>query len=110
LILSPEISLGLGNQGFLSPDGLSYSFDHRANGFARGEGFVSLVIKPVHLAVRDGDMIRAVIRSSGSNSDGRTPGLTQPSAEAQETLIRQVYARAALDFKSTHYFEAHGGL
>ncbi|KAH7310724.1 hypothetical protein B0I35DRAFT_439590 [Stachybotrys elegans] len=108
LILGPEVSMGLANQGFLSPDSLCYSFDHRANGFSRGEGIIAMIFKPLSSALQDGDMIRAVIRGTGANSDGHTPGLTQPSSEAQERLIRQVYQRAGLDFASTRYFEAHG--
>ena len=95
---------------FLSPDSRCYSFDHRANGYARGEGVIALIVKPVSAAVRDGNMIRAVIRSSGSNQDGHTPGLTQPSPQAQEDLIRSVYKKAELPFDLTRYFEAHGKL
>ncbi len=91
LMLGPEGSVLLSGGGFLSPDSVCWSFDHRANGYARGEAVIVLVVKPVADAVRDGDMIRAVIRSTGSNQDGRTPGLTQPSAESQEQLIRHVY-------------------
>jgi acyl transferase domain-containing protein/NADPH:quinone reductase-like Zn-dependent oxidoreductase/NAD(P)-dependent dehydrogenase (short-subunit alcohol dehydrogenase family)/SAM-dependent methyltransferase/acyl carrier protein len=108
LILGPDVTLSLANQGFLSPDGLCYSFDHRANGFARGEGVIAMLFKPLSKAIQDGDMIRAVVRGTGSNSDGHTPGLTQPSAEAQERLIRHVYTRAGLDYENTRYFEAHG--
>lgn len=107
-MLSPEMSVSLSNQGFLSPDSLCYSFDSRANGYARGEGFVAIIIKPLTAALEDGDTIRAIIRSVGSNQDGHTPGLSQPSADAQERLIRHVYAKANLDFKYTRYFEAHG--
>lgn len=67
-----------------------------------------LVLKRLGDAVRDGDMIRAVIRASDSNHNGYTFGLTQPSAAAQEDLIRRVYKSAKLDFKSTRYIEAHG--
>ncbi|KAI0169915.1 hypothetical protein GGR52DRAFT_592520 [Hypoxylon sp. FL1284] len=108
LILEPETSVALANGRFLSPDSVCYSFDHRANGFSRGEGVVALVVKPVSDAVRDGDMIRAVIRSTGSNQDGHTPIMTQPSPDSQEQLIRHVYEKAGLDFESTRYFEAHG--
>ncbi|KAI1128976.1 hypothetical protein F5Y10DRAFT_239255 [Nemania abortiva] len=108
LILGPDGFLLLSNLNFLSPESKSYSFDHRANGYARGEGVVALVLKPLKDAVRDGDMIRAVIRSTGTNQDGRTPSLTQPSPEAQEELIRQVYRKANLSFDSTRYVEAHG--
>ncbi|RYP89479.1 hypothetical protein DL769_000030 [Monosporascus sp. CRB-8-3] len=53
-------------------------------------------------------MAGTVIRSTGTNQDGRTPGLTQPSAEAQEALIREVYSKAGLDLARTRYIEAHG--
>jgi acyl transferase domain-containing protein len=108
LILQPEISVLLSDMNFLSPDGVCYSFDHRRNGYGRGEGMVAVVLKPVVDAIKDGDMIRAIIRSTGSNQDGRTSSLTQPSANAQKELIRDVYLQAGLDFESTRYFEAHG--
>lgn len=107
-MLTPESSTLLSNMSFLSRDGVSYSFDHRRNGYARGEGVIVIIIKPISLAVQDHDVIRAVIRSTLSNQDGRTPGLTQPSAKAQEQLIRDVYRRIDLDFASTRYVEAHG--
>lgn len=96
------------NLGLLSKDSRCYSFDERANGYSRGEGVGALVIKPLDEAVRDGDTIRAVIRSSASNQDGRTPGITQPSSEMQAKLIHDTYSKAALDLDTTRYFEAHG--
>lgn len=107
-LLTPEKSAYLENMSFLSPDSRCYSFDHRANGYARGEGVAVIVLKRLSDAVRDGDMIRAVIRASGSNQDGHTPGITQPSLTSQEELIRKVYKSCALDFKLTRYVEAHG--
>ena len=65
----------LTNLNFLSPDSKCHSFDHRANGYSRGEGFGVVIIKPLKNALRDGDTIRAVIRATGANQDGRTPGL-----------------------------------
>jgi acyl transferase domain-containing protein/NADPH:quinone reductase-like Zn-dependent oxidoreductase/SAM-dependent methyltransferase len=103
-----EPYLILANMNFLSPDSRCFSFDDRANGYARGEGFGVLVLKRLTDALKDGDSIRAVIRSTGSNSDGRTPGITQPSKDAQELLIRETYEKAGLDLKSTRFFEAHG--
>lgn len=108
VMLSPENSLMLSNMNFLSPDGVSNSFDHRGKGYARGEGTIAIIIKPAASAVRDGDVIRAVISSIGSNQDGRTPILTQPSVSSQEKLIREVYSKAGLGFESTRYVEAHG--
>ena len=103
-----EPYLILANMNFLSPDSRCYSFDHRANGYARGEGFGVLILKRLADAIEDGDSIRAVIRSTGSNSDGRTPGITQPSRDAQERLIKETYEKAGLDLRATRFFEAHG--
>lgn len=98
----------LNNQNFLSPDSRCFTFDHRANGYARGEGFGVVVLKRFSDAIRQQDTIRAVIRATGSNQDGRTPGITQPSKAAQEQLIRDTYQKAGLSVDSTLYFEAHG--
>ncbi|KAF3077641.1 Compactin diketide synthase mokB [Trichoderma lentiforme] len=108
LLLDPAIFHLLSSQNFLSPDSRCYSFDHRASGYARGEGIVAVVLKPIAAAVRDGDMIRAVIRATGSNQDGYTPILTQPSQNAQQELIEHVYKQAKLPLTETRYVEAHG--
>lgn len=98
----------MSNMNFLSPDSRCYSFDHRANGYARGEGVIVLVLKRLSDAIRDGDTIRAAIRGTGSNQDGHTPALPQPSQSAQEALIRQVYKSCSLGYETTRYVEAHG--
>ncbi|KAL8936336.1 MAG: hypothetical protein Q9216_004984 [Gyalolechia sp. 2 TL-2023] len=109
LILAPDVSMvHLSNMGFFSPDGQCYSFDERANGYAKGEGVGVLVLKRLTDALKDGDSIRAVIRASGANQDGRTPGITQPSQSAQEENIRETYHAGGLGLDSTEYFEAHG--
>lgn len=93
---------------FLSPDSKCFSFDYRANGHARGEGTAVVVLKLLSQAIEDGDLIRAVIRATGVNQDGRTPGISQPNPEAQEAMIRRTYDVANLDLGATHFFEAHG--
>ncbi len=108
IFLNPDMFGVLSNQQFLSPDGLCKAFDASANGYSRGEGFAAVILKPIEDAVRDGDTIRAVIRGTGSNQDGKTKGITMPNGEAQESLIRSVYRHAGIDFKQTNYFEAHG--
>ncbi|OAQ57609.1 polyketide synthase [Pochonia chlamydosporia 170] len=106
LMLMPDIMGAMTRLHFLSPDGKCQSFDHKANGYSRGAGFC--VLKPLHLALKDGDVIRGVIRNSGVGQDGNTPGITLPSGEAQESLIRRVYAEAGLSMAHTSYAEAHG--
>lgn len=98
----------LSNLNLLSPDNQCFSFDSRANGYARGEGFGVLVLKRLEDAIRDKDMIRAVIRSTGSNSDGYTPTITQPNGVMQKDLIRNTYEKAGLSLSKTKFVEAHG--
>ncbi|KAB8230914.1 type I polyketide synthase [Aspergillus alliaceus] len=108
LIEHPAPTMYLSSLGVLSPDGRSMSFDARANGYGRGEGLGTVIVKPLRAALRDGNRIRAIVRSTGSNQDGRTPGITVPSPTAQARLIREVYAAADLDPSRTGYVEAHG--
>ncbi|KAL8660348.1 MAG: hypothetical protein Q9202_006619 [Teloschistes flavicans] len=74
MILSPDSIMHLNNLGFLSQGGHSRSFDADAGGYGRGEGCGILVLKKFDKAIADGDTIRALIRASGVNSDGWTPG------------------------------------
>ena len=92
----------------LSPEGRCFAFDSRASGYGRGEGAATIILKPLVDAVRDGDPIRAVIRETAANQDGRTPTITSPSREAQEELVRACYRKAGLDPSRTGYAEAHG--
>ena len=108
LLLDPESMAAMANMDMLLPDSKCHSFDHRANGYARGEGVGVVVIKLLSSALQDGDTVRAIILVTASNQDGKTPGITQPSEEAQENLIREAYQAAGLDPSITRYFEAHG--
>ncbi|KXT06610.1 hypothetical protein AC578_8567 [Pseudocercospora eumusae] len=108
LMFGPDMSILLGAAKILSPDGRSQMWDHKANGFARGEGFGVTVLKPLDAALRDGNTIRAVVLASAANEDGRTPGISLPNSEAQQELIRTAYQQAGVDLTSTGYVEAHG--
>lgn len=107
IMLSPDMFIALSNMGFLGEDGRSYSWDHRSNGYGRGEGVATLVLKRLDAALRDGDFVHAVIRESALNQDGKTSTITSPSLEAQQKLIEECYARAGLDISETGYVEAH---
>lgn len=65
-------------------------------------------MKPLQNAINDNDQIRAIIRNTGINQDGKTSGITLPSAEAQGELIKSVYEDAGLNPLDTEYVEAHG--
>ncbi|KAI9692404.1 MAG: Type I Iterative PKS [Bathelium mastoideum] len=108
LVLDIDSCITLSRMNFVSTDSLCRSFDSKGKGYSRGEGYGTLVVKRLSDALKANDTIRAVIRATGSNQDGRTPGLTQPSRDAQERLIRETYRKANLDMETTRFCEAHG--
>ncbi len=107
-MLLPEIFTGLCKSRFLAPDGHCKTFDAAADGYARGEGAGVVVLKPLADATRDHDRIYAVVRATGVNQDGRTPGITVPNPDAQADLIRRVTAESGLRPEQIGYVEAHG--
>ena len=108
IILSPDPMIGMSKLKLHGEQGRSYTYDHRGTGYGRGEGVATLILKPLQDAIDAGDTIRAVIRNTGMNQDGKTNGITLPSKDAQEGLIRSVYEAAGLDPLDTSYVEAHG--
>lgn len=94
--------------GGLSPDGRCHTFDARANGFVRGEGGATVLLKPLTAAVRDGDAVYCVIHAGAVNNDGATDGLTAPSAAAQEDVVRTAHRRAGVAPDEVQYIELHG--
>ena len=108
LMLTAEYPILMSKGHFLARDGHCKSFDAKADGYSRGEGCGIVLLKRLDAALRDGDHIHAVVRGTGINQDGRTDGITVPSADAQETLIRHVYAAAGVPLDKVGYVEAHG--
>lgn len=109
LIYGPEAYISESNLNMLSPSGRSRMWDSSADGYGRGEGFAAVMLKTLSAAIRDGDHIECIIRETGINQDGRTAGITMPSAVSQTRLIRDTYARAGLDCRKEaercQYFE-----
>lgn len=99
----------IGRSAF-SSSGKCHAFDAKADGYVKAEGVNAILIKRLEDAIRDGDPIRAVIRGSATNSDGRTPGIANPSAKAQAAAIEAAYRHAGLssEIEATSYLECHG--
>ncbi|KAI1113132.1 ketoacyl-synt-domain-containing protein [Nemania sp. NC0429] len=108
LIQSPEQQLATMKAGVLSETSTCHTFDASADGYGRADGIGALCVKRLSDAIRDGDVVRAVIRGTAVNSNGRTNGITLPSADGQEDVIRRAYAQAGLGFDRTDYIEMHG--
>lgn len=107
-IADPSLQIALDKLGALSPTSRCHTFDASADGYARGEGFAALYLKRLPAAVASESPIRAVIRGTAVNANGRTGGITRPCADGQEAVIRKAYANAGLPFSDTVYFECHG--
>jgi acyl transferase domain-containing protein len=110
LYLSPEHVMDEGSmRGVASTSGKCHTFDIKADGYIKAEAVNAVMLKRLDDALRDGDPIRAIIRGSATNSDGRTPGIASPSSEAQAAAIRAAYANAGIsDISATAYVECHG--
>jgi acyl transferase domain-containing protein len=98
----------------LLPDGKCQMWDSKANGYARAESDGVLVLRTLEHVLHSQvpGSIQSIIRESGVNSDGRTPGTTMPFSISQADLMRATFERAGLDptipDDQCQYFEAHG--
>ena len=108
MLLTPFPFIGFSQASMLSPLGRCRAFDANGQGYVRSEGGAMLYLKPLARARADGDRIHAVIVGSACNSDGRTKGLSLPSAASQEALLRRVYEEAGVSLDDVAYLEAHG--
>lgn len=107
LILSPANIIAFAQAGLLAKDGRCKPFSANADGYVCGEGAGLLLLKPLDLALRDGDRIRAVIRGSAINHNGRSNGLSAPYRAGQQQVIRKALDRAGISPVSIGYVEAH---
>lgn len=106
LVITPSVdapSLGIESQEYRIK-----TFDDNSDGITWGEGVGAILIKPLEQAVRDGDIIHAVIKGCAVNNDGKTIGLTAPSAAMQEEVIVEAWESAGIDPEKLSYIEAHG--
>ena len=108
LYIGEKSYIGMSKGGMLARDGRCKTFDDRADGFVPGEGVGVVILKRLDRALADGDPIRGVIRASGINQDGKTNGITAPSAQSQRDLEIEVYAKAGINPETISYVEAHG--
>ncbi|BCJ53954.1 hypothetical protein Asp14428_54290 [Actinoplanes sp. NBRC 14428] len=95
----------------LSRKGEIRPFDADADGVLIGEGTGMVVLKRLADAERDGDRVYAVIRGSGTSSDGRSASMFNPASSGQTLAIRRAWEMAGLDPTAPDalgLLEAHG--
>lgn len=108
LNVTPKFYIVTSNSEMLSPTGVCNAFGNNADGFVPGEGVGAIILKPLKKAMEDGDNIYGVIKGSGINQDGKTNGITAPSALSQKKLELSVYEKANVNPETITYVEAHG--
>lgn len=111
LVLTVDQHMNTAKLGVLSPDSTCHTFDASANGYGRADGVGAVYLKRLKDALRDGDPIRGVLRSSAVNSNGKVlgVGITYPNQAGQSEVIRHAYRRGGdFDPRLTGYFECHG--
>jgi phthiocerol/phenolphthiocerol synthesis type-I polyketide synthase C len=108
LLLSPFSFVGFSRASMLSPTGRCRPFDAAADGYVRAEGAIVLVLRSLDAARKARNRIHGTVVGWGVGQDGRTTGLSLPSADSQRRLLDQVYGTFGLDPCELAFVEAHG--
>lgn len=108
LILALDATITASKARMLSRQGRCKTFDESADGYVRSEGCGVVVLKRLEDAVANNDDIVGIIRGTAANHDGRSNGLTAPSARSQERVIKRAIENAGLSAPQIGYIEAHG--
>ena len=108
LLLSPGSFIGFSRASMLSPTGLCRPFSAAGDGYVRAEGAVAFVIMRATSARAQHLTPRAMVLGNGVNSDGRTSGISLPSAAGQRALLERIYGEIKLDPARLAFVEAHG--
>jgi acyl transferase domain-containing protein/acyl-CoA synthetase (AMP-forming)/AMP-acid ligase II/NADPH:quinone reductase-like Zn-dependent oxidoreductase/short-subunit dehydrogenase/acyl carrier protein len=102
--LAPETTEALRSLGALSPTGRCWSFDERADGYARTDG-AGMILLCRASSVPTHTTPWALLLGSATNQDGRSNGLSAPNPAAQRAVIRAAWASMA---SPCTFLEAHG--
>ncbi|MEM7125912.1 MAG: amino acid adenylation domain-containing protein [Chloroflexota bacterium] len=93
----------------MSPDGHCRAFDAKAQGTVGGCGVGIVVLKRAEDALKDGDVIHAIIKGTAINNDGSAKmNYTAPSVDGQRSVIRAAQHAAGVEAETISYIEAHG--
>ncbi|TFK38563.1 hypothetical protein BDQ12DRAFT_116355 [Crucibulum laeve] len=103
-----------GTFGFLSAQKMTSinsrcaTFTKDADGYGASEGAIAVVLKSRSAALRDGDTILAVVRSTDVEHDGRSQGLVAPNVKAQIAMQHTLLEKASLKASQIDFIETHG--
>mmetsp|Transcript_70740 Transcript_70740/g.219417 ORF Transcript_70740/g.219417 Transcript_70740/m.219417 type:complete len:1299 (-) Transcript_70740:92-3988(-) len=105
LMPGPGNYINLCGPHMLSVMGRCFTFDHSADGFARGEGVGAFYVK--NEAIMSTDAYATVIGAC-LNQDGRSASMTAPNGPSQQECIRGSMREAGLSANQVTCAECHG--
>lgn len=103
-----DIFAGLSRGQFLSKTGPCATFDNAADGYCRGDGCASVVVKRLEDAEADNDRILAVILGTATNHSADAISITHPHGPTQSALSSAILDEAGVDPIDVDYVEMHG--
>ncbi|KAI0003486.1 ketoacyl-synt-domain-containing protein [Xylariaceae sp. FL0662B] len=108
VLTNPDMTAGLDKGHFLSRTGNCKTFDDSADGYCRGEGVGTVIIKRLDDAIADRDPILGVILGAHTNHSAESESITRPHVGAQRSVFNKILNEGAVDPYTVGYVEMHG--
>ena len=107
VMTNSDIFSGLSRGHFLSKTGSCKTFDDDADGYCRGDGVATVILKRVQDALADKDPIFGIIRGTATNHSTEAVSITHPHVGAQLFLFSKVCRESGIDPRDVGYVEMH---
>jgi len=108
VLTNPDFTAGLDRGHFLSRTGNCKTFDDSADGYCRGEGVGTVILKRLEDAIADNDPIQGLILGAYTNHSAEAESITRPHVGAQRAIFSKILDEAGVDPYSISYVEMHG--
>ncbi|TQV91536.1 polyketide synthase [Cordyceps javanica] len=108
VLTNPDMTTGLDKGHFLSTTGNCKTFDETADGYCRGEGVATVILKRLEDAVEDGDTIHCLLGSTYTNHSAEAESITRPHVGAQRDVFERVLNDSGTAPYDVGYVEMHG--
>ena len=103
-----DFTAGLDRGHFLSRTGNCKTFDDSADGYCRGEGVGTVILKRLEDALADNDPIQGLILGAYTNHSAEAESITRPHIGAQTAIFQIILDSSGVDASSVSYIEMHG--
>ena len=108
VLTNPDFTAGLDRGHFLSRTGNCKTFDDSADGYCRGEGVGTVIIKRLDDAIADKDPVLGLILGASTNHSAESESITRPHVGAQRAVFSKILNQGAVDPYTVSYVEMHG--